>query len=86
VLEFDQEDARHAGEIRAHLAAKGTPIGPHDVLIAGQAKARDLTLVTNNTTEFTRVSGFKVEDWAGTTSPTAPSPKGSKSRTKSRPQ
>lgn len=86
VLELDQEDARHAGEIRAHLAAKGTPIGPYDVLIAGQAKARELTLVTSNTTEFTRVSGLKVEDWAGTASPMASSPKGSKSRTKSRPQ
>ena len=49
VLEFDQEDARQAGEIRAHLASKGTPIGPYDVLIAGQAKARNLTLVTHNT-------------------------------------
>ena len=38
VLEFDQEDARQAGEIRAHLASKGTPIGPYDVLIAGQAR------------------------------------------------
>jgi hypothetical protein len=35
VLEFDQEDARQAGQIRAHLASKGTPIGPYDVLIAG---------------------------------------------------
>ena len=65
VLEFDQEDARHAGEVRAHLASKGTPIGPYDVLIAGQAKARKLTLVTHNTTEFARVSGLKVEDWKG---------------------
>lgn len=46
VLEFDQEDARQAREIRAHLASKGTPIGPYDLLIAGQAKARKLTLVT----------------------------------------
>src|SRR5947209_14109486 len=44
VLEFDKEDARQAGEVRAFLASKGTPIGPYDVLIAGQAKARDLTL------------------------------------------
>jgi tRNA(fMet)-specific endonuclease VapC len=44
VLEFDQEDARLAGEVRAHLASKGTPIGPYDALIAGQAKARTLTL------------------------------------------
>ncbi len=68
VLEFDQEDARHSGEIRAHLASKGMPIGPYDVLIAGQAKARKLTLVTHNTTEFQRVPGLKVEDWKGATS------------------
>ena len=67
VLEFDQDDARQAGEIRAHLTSKGTPIGPYDVLIAGQAKARKLTLVTHNTTEFTRVPGLKVEDWKGAT-------------------
>lgn len=74
VLEFDQEDARHAGEIRAHLAAKGTPIGPYDVLIAGQAKARELTLVTHNTTEFQRVPALKVEDWKGAaSSPAGPS-------------
>jgi tRNA(fMet)-specific endonuclease VapC len=68
VLEFDQEDARQAGEVRAHLGSKGTPIGPYDVLIAGQAKARKLTLVTHNTTEFQRVPGLKVEDWKGATS------------------
>lgn len=44
VLEFDQEDARQAGEIRAYLASRGTPIGSYDVLIAGQGKARKLTL------------------------------------------
>ena len=42
VLEFDNEDARQAGRIRALLARKGTPIGPYDVLIAGQAMARGL--------------------------------------------
>jgi tRNA(fMet)-specific endonuclease VapC len=68
VLEFDEEDARQAGQIRAHLASKGTPIGPCDVLIAGQARARELTLVTHNTTEFQRVPSLKVEDWKGSTS------------------
>jgi tRNA(fMet)-specific endonuclease VapC len=68
VLEFDEEDARQAGQIRAHLASKGTPISPYDVLIAGQAKARELTVVTHNTTEFQRVPGLKVEDWKGSTS------------------
>ena len=63
VLEFDQEDARHAGAIRAALAAAGTPIGPYDVLIAGQARARGLILITHNTGEFMRVEGLQIEDW-----------------------
>lgn len=63
ILEFDTEDARQAGEIRAALAASGMPIGPYDVLIAGQARARDLILVTRNTREFGRVDGLRVEDW-----------------------
>src|SRR5271165_4535059 len=44
VLEFDKEDARQAGAIRALLASKGMPIGPYDLLIAGQAVARNLIL------------------------------------------
>lgn len=63
VLDFDKEDARQAGEIRAVLAARGTPIGPYDVLIAGQALARNLVLITHNTEEFERVPGLRVEDW-----------------------
>lgn len=63
VLEFDAEDARQAGEIRAELAKQGAPIGPYDVLIAGQAKARDLVLVTRNMGEFRRVAGLQVENW-----------------------
>jgi len=84
VLEFDQEDARQAGEIRAHLASKGTPIGPYDVLIACQAKARKLTLVTHNTTEFTRVPGLKVEDWKGASSSPLGASRLQKSRAKPR--
>ncbi|MBX3568631.1 MAG: type II toxin-antitoxin system VapC family toxin [Rhizobiaceae bacterium] len=63
ILDFDREDARAAGLIRADLAAKGTPIGPYDVLIAGQARSRDAILVTNNLREFQRVDGLRVEDW-----------------------
>jgi tRNA(fMet)-specific endonuclease VapC len=63
VVEFDRDDARHAGEIRALLAARGKPIGPYDVLIAGQARARGLTLVTHNTAEFSRVPALRIEDW-----------------------
>ena len=63
VLDLDREDARTAGEIRAVLSRQGTPIGPYDVLIAGQAKARGLTLVTSNLSEFRRVRGLALEDW-----------------------
>ena len=63
ILDIDPEDARVAGEIRAELARQGTPIGPYDVVIAGQAKARGLTLVTNNMGEFRRVTGLMHEDW-----------------------
>jgi tRNA(fMet)-specific endonuclease VapC len=63
VLELDKEDARQAGEVRAILASKGMPIGPYDVLIAGQARARNLVLVTHNTEEFGRVPGLRLDDW-----------------------
>lgn len=63
VLDFDKDDARKAGEIRALLAVMGSPIGPYDVLIAGQALARDMILVTHNTNEFSRVPGLRIEDW-----------------------
>ena len=62
-LDFDREDARKAGEIRAALAILGTPIGAYDVLIAGQAVARDLILITHNVREFQRVENMRFEDW-----------------------
>jgi len=62
-IPLDQEDARSAGEIRAVLKRAGTPIGPYDILIAGQAFTRSLILVTNNTREFSRVGGLLIEDW-----------------------
>lgn len=65
VVPFDKEDARDAGEIRAGLQLLGTPIGAYDVLIAGQARARGLTLVTRNMREFARVPGLRAEDWEG---------------------
>lgn len=63
VLEFDKEDARQAGKIRALLASRGMPIGPYDVLIAGQAMARNMTLITGNADDFARVPGLRFEDW-----------------------
>ncbi|AGB44572.1 putative nucleic acid-binding protein, contains PIN domain [Mesorhizobium australicum WSM2073] len=63
MLEFDREDARHAGEIRATLAALGTPIGPYDALIGGQARARNLILITRNVREFERVDALSIGTW-----------------------
>ena len=63
VLPFDVEDARVAGKVRSELEAVGRPIGPYDVLIAGQALARGLVLVTANRREFDRVEGLTCEDW-----------------------
>jgi tRNA(fMet)-specific endonuclease VapC len=63
VIELDRDDARQAGEIRAFLAVRGMPIGPYDVLIAGQAVARNMILVTHNVREFGRVPGLRIEDW-----------------------
>jgi tRNA(fMet)-specific endonuclease VapC len=61
---FEPEDAWEAGEIRAVLERAGTPIGPYDLLIAGQARRRGATLVTANEREFARVPGLKTENWA----------------------
>ena len=64
VVPFDAADARAAGSVRATLEAVGCPIGPLDLLIAGQALARGLVLVTANTREFVRVEGLDCEDWS----------------------
>jgi tRNA(fMet)-specific endonuclease VapC len=63
LLDFDDEDAQTAGRVRAALEKIGTPIGAYDLLIAGQALRRGLTVVTANTSEFSRVAGLSWEDW-----------------------
>jgi tRNA(fMet)-specific endonuclease VapC len=63
ILPFEAEDAAHAGDIRAELESKGTPIGPYDYLIAAQARRRGAALVTLNQREFERVPGLIVVNW-----------------------
>jgi tRNA(fMet)-specific endonuclease VapC len=63
LLDFDDEDARTAGQMRAALERAGTPIGAYDLLIAGQALRRGLTVVTGNTGEFGWVAGLSWQDW-----------------------
>ena len=66
LLWFEDEDARTAGSVRAALEGAGKPIGVYDVLLAGQAMYRQLTLVTANVSEFSRVKGLLWQDWART--------------------
>lgn len=60
---FDDAAALEAGKIRASLANIGKNIGPFDVMIAAIAKVHELTLITHNVGEFSRVSGLLIEDW-----------------------
>jgi tRNA(fMet)-specific endonuclease VapC len=62
--QFDEDDARETGSVRAELESAGRPIGAYDVLLAGQARRRGATLVTSNAREFRRVRGLKWQDWA----------------------
>jgi tRNA(fMet)-specific endonuclease VapC len=63
LLDFDDQDARTAGQVRAALEKGGNTIGAYDLLIAGQALRRGLTVVTANTAEFGRVTGLSWQDW-----------------------
>jgi tRNA(fMet)-specific endonuclease VapC len=69
VMPFEAGDARLAGAIRETLRAAGTPIGAYDLLIAGQALARGLTVATANLREFARVDGLSVANWLDDGSP-----------------
>jgi tRNA(fMet)-specific endonuclease VapC len=60
---FDDLAAEAYAEIRADLTRAGQLIGPNDLLIAAICKAHDVTLVTHNVSEFSRVAGLKIEDW-----------------------
>jgi tRNA(fMet)-specific endonuclease VapC len=63
ILDFGQAAAKEYGEIRSNLERRGLPIGPMDLLIAAHARSENLVLVTNNTREFRRIEGLKVENW-----------------------
>lgn len=63
IADFDSHAARAYGHMRHELERLGTPIGPLDTQIAAHALALDVTLVSNNTREFARVPGLRVEDW-----------------------
>jgi tRNA(fMet)-specific endonuclease VapC len=64
IVVFEDSAAKIAGEIRAKLEAAKKPIGAYDLLLAGQALHLNMTLITANTKEFSRVKGLKWEDWS----------------------
>ncbi len=63
ILPFDPASADEYGSIKAHLSKSGTLIGPNDLMIAAIARAHGQTLVTHNTSEFSRVPELEIEDW-----------------------
>ncbi len=65
VADFDYGATEAYGRIRIYLESRGTPIGPLDTLIAAHAVSLNVTLVTNNLGEFSRVPHLHVETWAG---------------------
>ena len=67
VLDFDDNAARHAADIRADLTRKGQLIGSNDMLIAGHARSLGLMVVTNDLSDFKRVDGLRCEDWLAET-------------------
>ena len=67
VLDFDDDAASHAGDIRARLLQQGQEIGPYDVLIAAHARSLGLAIVTGNMREFARIEGLLCENWLSET-------------------
>lgn len=62
-LSFDDEASEIYGKIRSRLEKSGQPIGPYDLQIASLAVLNNLTLVTHNVKEFSRIKELKIEDW-----------------------
>lgn len=73
-IPFDREAAREAARIRVELERHGKTIGPLDLLIAGTALSRGATLATNNTREFSRIKGLRLEDWTAEQQTKLPAP------------
>jgi tRNA(fMet)-specific endonuclease VapC len=63
VAPFDEAAAMRFGQVGATLAESGVPIGQMDTMIAAHALSLGLTLVTNNSKHFGRVSGLRLENW-----------------------
>ena len=65
IVDYDESASFLYGELRADLEKRGQPIGPLDMMIAAHALSLDVPLVTNNTKEFERIKGLKLDNWVG---------------------
>lgn len=63
IMDYDSKAGECYGDIKTELEIKGTPIGSLDTLIAAHAKSLGYTIITNNTKEYKRINGLKVENW-----------------------
>ena len=63
IAELDEVVAEHYADIRAQLEREGKPIGNNDLWLAAHARAKNWVLVSNNTREFERVVGLRLENW-----------------------
>jgi tRNA(fMet)-specific endonuclease VapC len=63
VLAFGREAAAHYGQIRASLERRGRPVGAYDMMIGAHARSAALVLVTNNTRDFERIEGLRLDNW-----------------------
>jgi tRNA(fMet)-specific endonuclease VapC len=63
VLDWTQEAAKHYAEIRADLKKKGAMAGANDLMISAHARSVGAVVVTNNTKNFKRIKGLKIENW-----------------------
>lgn len=63
IVPFDDKAVWVYGDLRADLERRGQSIGSLDTMIAAHALSLDAVLVTNNTREFSRVAGLRLENW-----------------------
>lgn len=63
ILEFSEEEAEQAAQVRSILKKQGQPIGAYDVLISATALHYGLIMVTANQKEFDRVAGLQIQNW-----------------------
>lgn len=63
IIPFDFVAARIHARLSAELTLKGTPVGPHDLIIAATAMAKGYVVVTRDARSFPKISGLAFQRW-----------------------